>query len=192
MNRFVALIVLLSIGELSCQSPEKQVNHLELTEAYYKTLDNSSFTELKILLNDSLKTIDDGYVQTFTKPQLIDWLQWDEVFKPTYKILEIKQNQNVVYTKVSKIDKRILFLHKKPIVTQETIKFNNNKITSVDRNSIVFDVDTFVKNRDKLVDWIDKNHPELNGFINDQTQAGGIKYLKAIALYKNKNDSIRL
>jgi hypothetical protein len=50
----------------------------------------------------------------------------------------------------------------------------------------LFNVEKFVKNRDELVNWISENHPELNGFLNDQTKSGGLYYLKAIQLYKNK------
>jgi len=34
--------------------------------------------------------------------------------------------------------------------------------------------------------WVSENHPELNGFINDQTEAGGKKFLKALELYETK------
>jgi len=43
-----------------------------------------------------------------------------------------------------------------------------------------------IKNRSKLLSWIAKNNPELNGFIHDQTKAGGIKYLQAIDLYTKR------
>jgi len=51
---------------------------------------------------------------------------------------------------------------------------------------LVFNDATFVKNRDSLLSWIDENHPELNGFINNQTAPGGRQYLKAIELFKNR------
>ena len=58
--------------------------------------------------------------------------------------------------------------------------------TQFQLNVIINGDSTFVKNRDGLVNWIDENHPELNGFIHDQTENGGLKYLKAIELYRNK------
>jgi len=38
--------------------------------------------------------------------------------------------------------------------------------------------------KNEMVTWIKKNHPELDGFIYDQTKTGAQNYLKAIALYK--------
>jgi hypothetical protein len=43
-----------------------------------------------------------------------------------------------------------------------------------------------ILNREEFFNRIDKNQPELNGFLHDQTKTGGMKYLKAIELYENK------
>ena len=127
------------------------------------------------------------YVETFSKKGYVEWLKWDSVFEPTYDILQIEQENKIIKAKISKIDDRISFLHEGPIVTNEVIRFNNNKIISVEKAKyVIFNEKIFLKNRERLLSWIDKNHPELNGFIHDQTEAGGIKYLKAIELYKNR------
>ncbi len=49
-----------------------------------------------------------------------------------------------------------------------------------------FNEGTWERNKNELLSWIDENHSELNGFIYDQTESGGMKFLKAIELYKNK------
>ena len=49
-----------------------------------------------------------------------------------------------------------------------------------------FKVATWEKNRTELLRWVDEHHPELNGFLYDQTEAGGMKFLKAIELYQYK------
>ena len=73
------------------------------------------------------------------------------------------------------------------MVWYEIIRFDNNKIVRIERIEYeVFNVDIFIKNRDKLVVWVDKNHSELSGFLYPQTKSVGIKYLKAIELYNKK------
>lgn len=127
------------------------------------------------------------YEQTFSKNEYVEWLKWDAVFEPTYKILKIEQDNETVKAQVSKTDKRISFLHQEPIVTEQVFRFNNNKISSIETTKYVtFNDSVFVDNREKLLKWVENNHPELNGFIYDQTESGGMKYLKAIELYTNK------
>lgn len=189
MNKFTVFLLLIAIVINSCKNSEKGFDKLEIAKKYYNVLDKSNVSEIEILLTDSLliKETKYDYEQTFSKKEYIKWLKWDAVFEPTYKILEIKQENKTVKAKISKTDKRISFLHKEPIVSEQIIYFDNDKITSIETaKNVIFNDSIFVKNRDKLLNWIDKNHPELNGFIHDQTETGGIKYLKAIELYQNK------
>ncbi|MEP3209726.1 MAG: hypothetical protein ABJN95_11075 [Maribacter sp.] len=193
MKKIIALLVFLTIGFVSCKTSEKEKNKeiskLEIAKQYYKALDNSDGTILKDLLTDSLltKETDYDYEQTFLRDKYIEeWLRWDSVFNPKYKTLEIKQENEIVKAKISKYDKRINFLHKEPTVWKAVIRFDNGKISSIERTNVVFNEKIWVENRTKLLSWIDENHPELNGFINDQTKSGGIMFLKAMELYENK------
>lgn len=191
MNRIVILSLLLTIGFISCKTSEREINRLEIAKNYYKALNSSDNLKMALLLTDSLvtKETEYNYVQTFSVEEFMEWLNWDAVFSPTYEILQMELKDTIVKAKISKIDKRISFLHQVPIVTNQVIRFDNDKIISIETTEyIVFNDSTFVKNRDNIVSWIDENHPELNGFLHDQTEAGGLKYLKAIELYKNKNN----
>lgn len=189
MIKIKHLLLFLTIGIVSCKNSKKEIDKLEIAKNYYKVLDKSIISGIEILLTDSLltKETEYEYEQTFSKKEYVEWLKWDSVFEPTYKILEIKEENGTVKAKISKTDKRISFLHKEPIVTDQVIRFDANKITSIETTKyVIFKDSVFVKNRDGLVSWINKNHPELNGFIHDQTETGGLKYIKAIELYEKK------
>ena len=189
MNKIILLILLLTFGFTSCKNSEKEIDKLEIAQQYYKALDNSDSTVMNILLTDSLltKETDYDYEQTFSKKEYIEeWLKWDSVFNPTYKILEIKQENEIVKAKISKVDKRIILLHEEPTVWNEVIQFDSGKIISIERKNVVFNDKTWERNRTKLLSWIDENHPELNGFLNGQTESVGMKYVKAIELYNKE------
>lgn len=185
MNKLV-FVLLITFGVLSCKTSENEIDNLEIAKDYYSVLNNSDHTRIKAFLIDSLFTADDTYKQTFTLKEYQEWMQWDSLFHPTYKILDIQKENNTVKAKISKTDKRILFLHEAPIVTHEVLHFDNNKIISIERNTLVFNADTFVKNRDSIVNYIHETHPELNGFLHDQSIHGGLKYLKAIERFKHR------
>jgi len=189
MNKSIILLLLLTIGIISCKNPEKESDKLEIAKNYYEVLDKSNVSGIETLFTDSLltKETEYDYEQTFSIKEYVEWLKWDSVFEPTYKILEIGQENGTVKAKISKTGKRISFLHREPIVTDQVIRFDKDKIISIETiKYVIFNDSLFVANREKLLNWVDENHPELGGFINDQTKSGGIKYLKAIELYENK------
>jgi len=189
MNKIIALSLILAIGLISCKKSDKGIDKLEIAKKYYKSLDNSDDFGMVTILGDSIiiRESEDDYEEYFSRKGYVEWLKWDAVFDPTYKILEIEQENETIKTKISKIDKRIFFLHEEPMVWYEILRFDHNKIIKIDRIKYeIFDIPKFVKNRDGLVSWIDENYPELNGFLNAQTKSIGMKYLKAIELYENK------
>ena len=188
MNKITVLLLFLIIGIISCKNSETVIDKLEIAKNYYETLDQSNVSVIETVLTDSLltKETEYDYEQTFSKNEYVEWLKWDSVFEPTYKILEIEEENGTVKAKISKTDKRISFLHKEPIVTDQVIRFEKDKIISIETTKyVIFNDSLFVANRDKFLNWINENHPELGGFINDQTETGGMKYLKAIELYES-------
>ncbi len=186
MNKTIVLLLLLTLGFVSCKNSEKEIDSIEIAKQYFNVLDNSDYSKMSNWFADSLTTIEGEYKQTYSKSGYFEFLKWDSVFDPNYEILEIEQKNGIVKAKISKMDKRISFLHEGPFITNQTITFQNEKIISVETEYVDFNETTWEKNRNALLSWIDENHPELNGFIYDQTESGGMKYLKAIELYKNK------
>ncbi len=187
------LALLWIIAFSSCKNSKKEIDQLEIAKQYYQVLDNSDHAGMATLIKDSILTIETeaDYEQKFSQKEYIDWLKWDSVFEPTYKILDIEQENGAVKATISKIDKRISFLHEEPVVTRQVIRFDHDKIISIETTKyIIFNDTKFVKNREALLSWMEENHPDLNRFIYDQTEAGGLKYLKAIALYQNRKSSV--
>ncbi|MDH7912858.1 hypothetical protein [Winogradskyella sp. SYSU M77433] len=183
------ILIILAIITLNCKNTFSENENLNIAKQYYKALDHSDSSLMNKLIADSLTThiTEYNYTEVFSKKRYVeDWLKWDSVFNPTYKILDIVEDNENVKVKVSKVDERILFLHQQPIITIEEITFLNGKPTKIESTYDIFNVEKFSKNVEDLVNWINDNHPELNGFLHDQTKSGGIKYLKAIELYKKK------
>ena len=188
MNKIIILLSL-TLGFISCKNSDTKIDQLAIAKQYYQVLDHSDDVGVASLLSDSIviRESEYDYQETFTPEEYVEWMKWDAVFDPTYEILEIELEHEVVRAKISKVDKRIMFLHQEPIVTHEIVSFDANKIIQIERTEyLVFNDSTFVKNREDLLSWIDQNHPELNGFIHDQTESGGMKYLEAIELYNHR------
>jgi len=108
MNKTIILLLLLTIGFISCKNSEKEIDELVIAKKYYEILDKSNVSGIEILLTDSLltKETEYDYEQKFSKKEYVEWLKWDSVFEPTYEILEIEQENGIVKAKISKMDKR--------------------------------------------------------------------------------------
>ncbi|MFP4845546.1 hypothetical protein [Winogradskyella sp. PE311] len=186
MKRIIVLLVILVITFTSCKSSENKTDSVKIAQHYFEILDQSDYSNMSNWFADSLTTIEGGYKQVYSKNEYLEFLKWDAVFDPNYDILEITETNGIVNARISKMDKRIAFLHEEPFITQQTLKFKNRKIIEVETTYLDFKELTWQKNKEALLSWVDNIHPELNGFIYDQTEAGGIKFLRAIELYKNK------
>jgi len=185
------IIFLLGLGLLlnACKTNTLEANKLQTAEQFFKALDTSNGKKINALIGDTLVNFipEYNYKQVYSNNEYVnDWLKWDAVFNPTYKIIDIELQNNTVTATVSKIDKRIHFLIQKPFLTKYTIRFQNNKIVAFETADLNFDEKAWNKKKTALITWVNKNHPELENFINDQTEAGGIKYLRAIELYNQK------
>lgn len=189
MKLLVRLSILVMFIFFSCNNSQKEVDKLEIATAYYQALNSFDASKVKPLLSDSLviREMDYDYTQAFSQKQYItNWMKWDALFNPSYTLLEISQEGDIVKAKISKLDQRILFLHKEPTIWNAAIHFEYNKIVRIENTNVAFNDSIWSTNANALVKWIDKNHPELNGFIYDQTESGGIKYLKALKLYESR------
>lgn len=189
LKKNILLLLFLSLGLTACNTSEKKIDKLEIAKQYYQALDTSDGAVMQMLINDSLitKETDYHYKQTYSKKKYIEeWLKWDSVFNPTYKILEIHQENDIVKAKISKVDKRIYLLHEEPTVWRSVIRFEADKISLIEKKNVIFNEKTWDRNKTALLSWINENHPELNGFIYEQTKTGALKYLKAMTLYNTK------
>ncbi|TLF44001.1 hypothetical protein [Maribacter aurantiacus] len=186
MIKKIIVMALCAIGFIACKQSEK-IAPEELIRQYYTMLDTSDYDQIPVLLADSLQTKEGDYTMTYSHEGYQELVKWDAVFEPSYKVLDIAPLENGMYTaRVSKIDARIQFLHEKPIITDNSIKITDGKITSVHTEYVDFDEETFGNNRTRLLTYINEAYPELNGFLTDQTEAGAQKYLQVLELYKNQ------
>lgn len=184
MQKIILTIVISIIG-ISCQYSNESVNKVEIAEEYINALNESDYDEIITLFKDSVRLKELVYSSAFSKEEYYHLFQWDSTFHPTYKILSIQEENGAVRMKVSKECTRILFLNEEPNVTDELVRFEDGKINSIEiTNYVVFNEEKWEKNRADLVSWVEANHPELNGFLYDQTKKGALKYLEALRLYQ--------
>lgn len=184
VKKICALIVLVMLV-ISCNSRVEESSEKQLIKAYYASLNNFELGSIPGYYYDSIRMVENDYLYLASKDSFYIKLQWDSVFRPRYEILEIEEIENDLIVEVSKSDPRILFLNEEPSVYRERFSFKEGLIFSSEtKDFVIFNWDLWDKNRSKLVNWIKENHPELDGFLYDQTRQGGINYLRAIALYK--------
>jgi hypothetical protein len=178
------LLPLLLLFTISCtQKPDLT----QTTKAFYAAMNAHDHPLITSFYADSVRVIGDGYQTLYSKEAYKDWVEWDAVFEPTYEILSLKQKGDTVIAQISKSDVRILFLNGAPYLTTEQLLFDNGKLQSLTILEEDYNLQRWISTRDTLVSWIAKNHPELDGFIFNQTRMGGENYRKAIKLYQDSN-----
>ena len=180
--------IILFICVFSFSSCTRKNDNTQLVQNYYNQLNQSNYLELSNLIGDSITIIEGDYNMNYSKNDYYQFFQWDSVFSPEYEILEIKEIDQKIEVKVSKICTRIKFLNQKPIISKEVIEIKNHEISKIKNVAMDSDFKVWNVKKNEVITWIKQNHPELDGFIYDQTKTGAQNYLKAMALYKDFKD----
>ena len=183
----IILIFTLAVFIFSCTNNTYKQREKTIYN-YFLGLNSGDFNLISESVTDSITTSEMSFILTKNKQELYVHYKWDSVFNPKYKILEISADSNKFNCTIEKICERIKFLQDTSTIFKTDIEFDDGKIA---RHSITeyikFDTETWESRRDSLVAWIDRNHPELTGFVFDLSPEGAQRYKKAMNLYrKNK------
>lgn len=182
MKRKIQLVMLLGLL-ISCNRTDPKTLFDSYNTGYY----HKGFNSISSLLADSV-TIKDApdYEVKYSKDEFRIYYQWDSTFQPNNEFEIIEQTDSTIDILEKRYSKRFEYLEHNPLIMKQRIYFENGQISIIEnREYLNFDVPKWTSNRDSLVSWIDRNHPELSGFIYDLTKEGAGNYLKAIELYKN-------
>lgn len=180
------ILILFLIGVLnSCDN--QKISHKEAVTTYYKAFDSGEFNNIKEVIHDSITLISGDFVMPFDKNSFYEFYTWDSIFKPSYEVIELVEENDDVIATISQKNTRNAFLKNNPLKLNVKISFLSGKITKVEElDYIDVDWDTWAQRRDSLVSWIKTNHSNLDGFVNDLTMQGAINYERAIELYDNR------
>jgi len=164
----------------------------EIVTEYYDAFNSSDFNRIAAVIADSITIIDGEYVIPYSVESFHKQFKWDSIFQPTYDIVELEDQKSQIIATVASSSKRYKFLENDPLICSFRISFDANKITMIEALEYTdADWNLWQANRDSLVNWTSRNHPELDGFIHDLTMDGAKNYLKAIDLYeKRKEESL--
>lgn len=183
------VLLIFCLQGTACQENPGSIDKTQLAREFYQAMAASDWEALANLYGDSVRVAEGESFHAIAKEDYATWLAWDSVFQPKYEILELEEADSSVVIKVSKTCKRILFLNQAPLITQEKLNFRNGKIYSLSiQEYIGFDNEAWLGRREELVAWVAEHHPELDGFVFDQTRQGGLNYLKAIDLYQSRRE----
>lgn len=184
-NKFLKLaLIFLSIGCLD-QGSTKQ----DVVKEYYNAFDAGNYNKMKVLINDTITITSGDYVTPYSHESFHEFFKWDSIFKTSYEVVGLEEKDNHIVATVASESLRYKFLKNNPLTCQFNIFFNSGKISKIHSGECVgADWSIWERQRDSLVMWITKNHPELDGFIYDMTQDGAQDYLEAIELYEKETD----
>ena len=180
------LILFLAIILTSCGN--QKLSHKGTVTSYYKAFDSGEFNKIKEVIHDSITLVSGDFVMPFDKNSFYEFYKWDSIFKPSYEVIElIEENDDVIAT-ISQKNTRNAFLKNNPLKLNVKISFVSGKITKIEElDYIDVNWDTWSQRKDSLVSMVKVNHPELDGFVNDMTMNGAVNYLQAMELYDNRD-----
>jgi len=187
MKKYIFLYLTICLVLVSCG--ETKMSPTGIVEAYYEGFENGNFGQIRKVIGDSISIKSGDYVSSYSRNSFYNFFKWDSVLQTRKKLVELDTSGSEVITTISYSSARYQFLNNNNLTCSYKIIFKDEKI------SLLEELDcpnanwpAWEKQVNELVEWIKIHHPELDGFINDLTMQGGINYMKALQLYKNREN----
>lgn len=188
-KHFIAQGVCITLLFLAlCGCGPKEMTPTESVQEFYQAFDNGNFERIKPLLADSLTLTEGAHNTNYSKTMYYQYFAWDSVFNPSYQLIDIQEDEDHLIAKVSSASERYAFLKNNPLVCTYKITMASGKIRQIEVLEYHdADFSVWQQKRKALVSWIKEVHPELDGFIHDQSLTGAQNYRKAIELFQKRN-----
>ena len=188
MKKNYYILVLLS-GLIACDNsiptPKETVTN------YYNARNEVNFDKIKMYVSDSITFTEGDYVMPYDEDSFYEVFKWDSIFKPTYTLEQLEEKNDQIIATVTLSSIRNRFLKNDAMTCKSLLSFENGKISKVEALDCAnANWKLWEQERDSLVNWIHKKHPELDGFIYDMTMKGAQNYIKAIEFYQNRKDTL--
>ena len=181
------LLVILFLFLSSCSKKQPQYSNTDVVQTYYNGLNTADFDLLQTVLADSIILVEGGFETPMSQEDFYVIFQWDSVFSPHTTLHNVQEKGNLVKALVSTTSKRYAFLENNPFACETTFSIEFGKIRSHETGICPNeDREIWQSNRDSLVSWIDRHHPDLSGFINELSKNGAENYMQAIQFYQNR------
>jgi len=180
-------LLVFSLLMLGLACAEKKGIHKAQITTYYEGFASGNYAQIKGTLADSLLTTADDFSMPFSRESYYEKFKWDSVFKTEYQLVDISYENREAIATVTLDSPKLVFLKNSPMTCTYRFEFKNGqiaKIAELECPSANWKI--WGNNVDNLVQWTKKNHPALDGFINDLTMKGAQNYMQAIHLYQNR------
>ncbi len=189
MKPFILLLGIAPILFFGCTGNNTKNLDDSVIHRYYAAVEQNDFNAMKQFLHDSVATYEGKMLISKGVKDFYRIYQWDSVFQPTYRIVEANESDPDTYVvKISKDCRRIRFLMDEPFLTSQKISTDGEKILRIETiDYLNADWDKWESRRNALVGYTDTHHPELSGFVFDQSREGAVHYLQAIEHYTNRD-----
>ncbi|MDO1502143.1 hypothetical protein Q2T40_18565 [Winogradskyella maritima] len=175
----LGLGLLLAVSCISTDSETQQIKR------YYSGFQDGDYSKIKAVLADSVTLISGDNVMPFNPESYYKQFKWDSVFQPKYKLNSITVQHKKRIAKVSLNSMKIKFLQNNAMSCSYEFSFVDGKISKIkELDCPTADWPLWGQRVDSLVQFIEKNHPDLDGFIHDLSMQGAQNYLDAIEAYE--------
>ncbi len=165
---------------------DQKLTPQNIVNQYYSARNIGNYKLLKNTIADSITVTAGDFVMPYNRTSFYEQFKWDSIFKPSYDIIELKEQNNQIIAVVSINSMKHEFLKNSFMTCEYKISFTNDKISKIEELACPeADWKIWETNVSILVNWIHENHPELDGFIQDLTMQGAKDYMKAIELYRH-------